>query len=216
MKKKTIAPAYRVAVTGILAAVAAALSFLESLLPALPFLPPGAKPGLSNIAVMFAAVSFGLPTMLAVILIKSMFTLFLRGLAAFFISLCGGLLSGLVMFALSRIRQRTDADGDGKRAAFGYVGISAVSAVCHNLGQLLAASLTAGVSLAPYLPLLTLFGLLFGAVTGTILGAVMPVLQRQTAAFARRNGQNGKNGKADPSAAPTEAENTRNSKVKDL
>ena len=47
-------PARRAALAGILGAEALALSWLEALLPAFPFLPPGAKPGLSNIVTMFA------------------------------------------------------------------------------------------------------------------------------------------------------------------
>ena len=45
----------RVALTGLLAALALALSFLEGLLQPLPMMPPGAKLGLSNIASMYAA-----------------------------------------------------------------------------------------------------------------------------------------------------------------
>ena len=46
-------PARRVAVTGLLAALALTLSLLEGMLPPVPVLPPGAKLGLSNLAVMF-------------------------------------------------------------------------------------------------------------------------------------------------------------------
>ena len=175
-------PAYRVALIGILSAEAVALSFLESLIPAVPFLPPGAKLGLSNVVVMFAAVSFGLPSTLAVILVKSLFTLVARGLSAALIGLCGGLISGLAMFALSRLTLRGGGKNKGA-ARFGYIGISAVSAVCHNIGQLAAASVSAGTTLFAYLPFLILFGLLFGSVTGTVLGVVLPALRRQTAVF---------------------------------
>ena len=58
MKQK----AGRVAFTGLLAALAIALSFLEGLLPPLPMMPPGAKLGLSNLATMYAAGSLGLPS----------------------------------------------------------------------------------------------------------------------------------------------------------
>ena len=53
--------ARKTALLGILCAQAIALSFLESLIPALPFLPPGAKPGFSNIVTMFAVLTLGLP-----------------------------------------------------------------------------------------------------------------------------------------------------------
>ncbi|MBR5428344.1 MAG: Gx transporter family protein [Clostridia bacterium] len=192
MKQTPSSPAYRVAMTGILSAEAVALSFLESLIPAMPFLPPGAKLGLANIVVMFTAVSFGLPSTLTVIVVKSFFTLIARGFSAFFISLCGGLLSGVVMFALSRIVLRTDdrKDAGENRARFGYIGISAASAVAHNIGQLIAASIAAGTALLSYLPFLILFGLLFGTLTGTVLGAVTPLLRRQTAVFVSKNKNN--------------------------
>ena len=106
-KEQKTSPAKRVAVAGILAALALALSFLESLLPALPFLPPGAKLGLSNIVVLFSVLTASLPQAMAIVVIKSAFTLFTAGGSAFFISLCGGLLSCLVMFLLTRLRQGT-------------------------------------------------------------------------------------------------------------
>ena len=62
---------YRLALAAVLCAQALALSFLEGLLPPIPWLPPGAKPGLSNIIIMFAADSLGLPMALTIVLIKS-------------------------------------------------------------------------------------------------------------------------------------------------
>lgn len=165
-KKQKTPPAKRVAVTGILAALALALSFLESLLPALPFLPPGAKLGLSNIVVLFSVLTASLPQAMAIVVIKSAFTLFTAGGSAFFISLCGGLLSCLVMFLLTRLRQGT----------LSLVFVSVLSAISHNLGQLAAVSLLSGTSLLAYLPALLLFGAVFGVLTGLILKIVMPVL----------------------------------------
>lgn len=49
----------RVAFTGLLAALALSFSFLEGLIPPIPVLPPGAKLGLSNIVVLYAAGSLG-------------------------------------------------------------------------------------------------------------------------------------------------------------
>ena len=50
-----------VAWVGVMASLAIALSFLESLLPQMPFLPPGAKLGLSNLVVLYAAAVTTLP-----------------------------------------------------------------------------------------------------------------------------------------------------------
>ena len=49
----------RLALMGLLFALAMALSFLESLLPALPMLPPGIRLGLSNIVTMYALFVLG-------------------------------------------------------------------------------------------------------------------------------------------------------------
>ena len=71
-----------VALTGLLAALALALSFLEGLLPPLPFLPPGAKLGLSNIVTMYAAGTLGLPCAIFLALLKGGFALLTRGAVA--------------------------------------------------------------------------------------------------------------------------------------
>ncbi|MBR1810682.1 MAG: Gx transporter family protein [Clostridia bacterium] len=184
MKTKKPSPAYRVAVVGILSAEAVVLSFLESLLPPLTFLPPGAKLGLANVAVMFTVVWAGLPAALAVTAVKALYVLITRGLSAFWISLCGGLCSVAVMYFLTRTRQT-----GRRRSSFGYIGISVLSATAHNLGQLGAASAIAGAPLIAYLPLLVLFGIFFGSVTGTVLGVVMPVLEKQSRIFSNKNKQ---------------------------
>lgn len=154
--------------TAILAAAALAVSFLERAVTAFLPLPPGIKPGLSNIVVMFVCSSLGLPYALAVALIKSGFVLLVSGTTAGFISLAGGLLSVLTMFALLKLN---------KKERFSFTGISVLSAVAHNAGQLAASSLTVGSALyLSYAPVLLVTGVLFGLITGTILNAVMPAL----------------------------------------
>ena len=59
MVKTARSSAKFVAFTGILAAVALVLSLLESLLPPIPGMPPGAKLGLSNIVSMYAVGNLG-------------------------------------------------------------------------------------------------------------------------------------------------------------
>ena len=73
MHKEEKRPAGRVALLGILCALAVALSFLEGLLPVLPV--PGAKLGLSNIVVMATLSSMNLPAALAVVFVKAAFAL---------------------------------------------------------------------------------------------------------------------------------------------
>lgn len=148
--------AKKVALMGMLAATAIAFSFLEGLLPALPFLPPGAKAGFSNIVVMFALQFFGGPAALCIAVIKSCFVLITRGGSAFFMSLGGGLLATVVMWLCVRCN-----------ASFLLMGIS--GAVAHNCAQLaVALLLTQTLGLVTYLPFLILFALCAGTVTGIL------------------------------------------------
>lgn len=155
----------QIALTGLLAALALALSFLESLLPAIAFMPPGAKLGLANIVVMLALYFLGLPYALGIVLAKACFAGLVRGMSAMFISLVGGLFSLLVLFLLKRFL----------KGRVGILGISISSAAMHNLGQLLAASIIAGTSLFfAYAPLMLIAALAAGTVTGLVYWVISP------------------------------------------
>lgn len=170
--KKSIA--YKTALGAILCAQALALSFLEGLIPPLPFMPPGAKPGFSNIITMFAAGSIGLPTAIAITLVKGGFVFVTRGLTGAVMSVSGGLFSVVAMFLLLGYAQRF----------LGLTGISIICALCHNCGQLIAAAFITGtLNIIYYAPALAVFGAVTGAVTGLILKAVMPALEKQKKYF---------------------------------
>ena len=160
--------ARRVAVTGLLGALALALSFLEGLLPPVPVLPPGAKLGLSNIAVLYAVQCLGFWPALGIALVKGVFAGLTRGGLALLMSLSRGFLSTGIVFLLYRL----------KHPRFGLLGLGISGALAHNLGQLLTASLLTTPAAAWYAPWLIGFGVLFGAVTGIILRVTMPVLNR--------------------------------------
>ncbi|MBR3835840.1 MAG: Gx transporter family protein [Clostridia bacterium] len=160
----------RVALLGIMGALALALSFLESLIPALPGLPPGAKPGLSNIVTMFMASSYSVADAFFITILKALFAGITRGSTAMLMSASGGLLSTAVACILLR----------SKKFNSGYIGIGIICAVCHNIGQLVSACLISGTwSLVfGYGPLLLLFAIVTGCVTGTVLKLVLPALNR--------------------------------------
>ena len=161
--------ARKTALLGILCAQAIALSFLENLIPSLPFLPPGAKPGFSNIVTMFTVLTLGLPQAMCITVFKAFFALMTRGATAFFMSLAGGVLSTLAMWAATKI----------KSDPFGLLGASIIAAVCHNAGQLAAAAVLTGTgAVLGYAPALLIFSLITGAVTGTVLRIVMPALEK--------------------------------------
>ncbi|MCI6388083.1 MAG: Gx transporter family protein [Ruminococcus sp.] len=170
---------YKIALFGVLSAVALTLSYLEGLIPTVAFMPPGAKMGFSNIATMFAASSMGIVSALAITFIKALFAVITRGVTAFFMSLCGGILSTVTMYLLFKLSKKT-----------GYMAIGIICALVHNFGQLIVAIITAGnLSVLGYAPVLLISGTVTGAVTGTVLRAVMPALERVTETITRKGGK---------------------------
>lgn len=170
---------YKIALFGVLSAVALTLSYLEGLIPTVAFMPPGAKMGFSNIATMFAASSMGIVSALAITFIKALFAGITRGVTAFFMSFCGGILSTVTMYLLFKLSKKT-----------GYMAIGIICALVHNFGQLIVAIITAGnLSVLGYAPVLLISGTVTGAVTGTVLRAVMPALERVTETITRKGGK---------------------------
>lgn len=170
---------YKIALFGVLSAVALTLSYLEGLIPTVAFMPPGAKMGFSNIATMFAASSMGIVSALAITFIKALFAGITRGVTAFFMSLCGGILSTVTMYLLFKLSKKT-----------GYMAIGIICALVHNFGQLIVAIITAGnLSVLGYAPVLLISGTVTGAVTGTVLRAVMPALEKVTKTITRKGGK---------------------------
>lgn len=170
LKKNVV---YKTALTGILCAQAVVLGLLESYLPATPWLPPGAKPGFSNIITMFAADSLGLSYALLITVVKSGFVLATRGVTAALMSVSGGILSTLTMYFLLKYSKK-----------LGLVGISVISALSHNAGQLITSLvITGSPKTVYYAPYLIVFGIITGILTGIIFRAVMPVLNKQKKFF---------------------------------
>lgn len=160
---------FRIAITGILAALALSLSFIERLLIALFPLPMGIKPGFSNIIVMFACTALGAVPAFGIAVIKALFAALVSGISSGFISLCGGLLSVTAILITNKMFSDKVS----------YIGISVLSAVMHNIGQTAAASVIAGSSLfLAYIPVLLISGAAFGTVTGIILNVTLPYLTR--------------------------------------
>jgi heptaprenyl diphosphate synthase len=160
----------KIALLGIFGALALVLSFLEGMLiPDIPFLPVGAKPGLSNIITMYIAGTMGFPGALYITMLKALFALITRGATGAFMSFCGGILSTVAVCLLIKYQGRI----------FSYLGIGIVGAVMHNLGQLIAACIVSGTfALLNYGKYLLIFALITGTVTGTVLLLLMPRLEK--------------------------------------
>ena len=155
-----------IAFWGVLGALAITVSALEGLFE-LPFLPPGAKPGLANVVTVAAAMISGATGALLITLIKSLFVFATRGATAFILSFTGGIIASLVTVLLLKM----------KKCLFSLTGISICGALAHNAGQLAAAAiLTKTSAIAYYAPVLLIFSLISGFVTGIILKAVAPII----------------------------------------
>ncbi len=151
---------------GVYSALAVAISAAEGMLPPLPFMPPGAKIGLSNIIVMFIACEASYPAALGIVIFKSIFALITRGATAALMTLAGGLLSATAVWLCSKSQR------------VGSVGLGIVGATAHNIGQFFVSMAIIGGAAAVYLPAMTLFGIVTGALTGLVLYLIIPTMKK--------------------------------------
>lgn len=164
MKSRRIRVLCRLA---LLAAAALALSALEGVFT--PILPPGARAGLSNVIVMLAASSLGLPSALLIVLIKAVFALLTRGAVSFLLSAAGGVVSALLLWVLFRTAR-----------LFGNLGISVLGALSHSLVQLAVSALLYGNAVWAYAPVMILLSVPSGCITAVLLTAVSPLFLCKT------------------------------------
>ncbi|MBQ2827356.1 MAG: Gx transporter family protein [Clostridia bacterium] len=158
---KIPSPARRIAYCGVFAAAAMIVSYLESFIPVGQLIGvPGLKLGLANILVAVAYFSLGASYAASVSLVRIVISSLLFGsVTSFVFSLFGGILSFTVLFLL----------GGQYKKSIGLIGISVLSAAAHNTGQILAASLVMSeISVFIYLPVLLIFSVPCGGITGTV------------------------------------------------
>ena len=158
----------KISIVAVFTAAAIVLSIFESLLPALPFLPPGAKLGISNVASMSVAGALGIPSAMLVAVLKSLFVGLTRGFTAFLMSFFGSVLSTLVAGLLLKLN----------RNPFGFIGIGILGALTHNMSQLAVAYFLTGAPVFYYLPIIVIASIIFGSVTGLMLKIVLPIIDR--------------------------------------
>ena len=155
----------QVALSGLLFALAMALSFMESAITPLLGLIPGVKIGLANIVVMYALFFMGFPQALTLTVLKAFFVGLTRGATAGLLSLSGGLVSVLVMWLLYKLPRRPT-----------YFILSVCGALGHNIGQLIASFLLSSALALTYAPIMFICGLGMGLVTSSCLAALLPAL----------------------------------------
>lgn len=145
----------------LLVSVAMILSYIESLVPAFVAV-PGVKLGLSNIATVFALYTLGWPSAIAVSLVRVLLSALLFGnIPSLIFSIAGAALALGSMIPLSRLN------------LFTSIGVSVVGAVCHNIGQVLAAIIVMKTSGIAYYLIPLLFS---GTISGIVIGIVSGIL----------------------------------------
>ena len=158
------------ALLSLMLGVAVVLTTLESMLPPLPFAPPGIRLGLANVVTMYVLFFVGKKSAFTLIVLKSVFVMLTRGALAGALSATGGILSIAVIILLHLASKKTS-----------YILLSSAGAMAFNFGQMAAASLVLSINiLALYWPLIIIFGVVLGSITGKVLEIVIPHLSRHS------------------------------------
>ena len=145
----------KLTVLALTVSVAMVLSFIESKIPAFVAI-PGVKVGLANIAVIFALYKLGAKEAVLVSLVRCVLIALLFGsVVSLAYSLAGAALSLTVMVALKKLTPLSS------------IGVSVAGGVCHNVGQIIVASLIMETNvIVYYLPFLILSGTVAGIAVG--------------------------------------------------
>lgn len=152
----------RVAYFGVFTALALIFSYVETLIP-FNFGIPGVKLGLANLVIVIALYKMRLREAYLLSIVRVLLNGFIFGnYFSIVYSLAGGLLS-LSIMALLR-----------KREGFSILGISMAGGVMHNVGQLIVAMIIVEtLSVAYYVPVLLISGLITGCVIGVVSGEML-------------------------------------------
>ncbi len=161
----------KIVLLGLLGAVAMALSYIEFLLPSGLIPLPGVRLGLSNIAVILAFALISRGAGLAVMILKLLMSLLLFGNPmSFAFSLGGSAAAYLSLLFLTLLKDKIS-----------FIGVSAASAAAHSIGQIAVAAIITGSSaVAGYLPLMLLFSIPTGVITGIVMNLIAPVCVKIT------------------------------------
>ena len=138
-------------------ALALILSYVESLIPFFCGV-PGMKLGLPNLVIVMILYCMGTKEAYLISIVRVLLSGFLFGnLFSIGYSLAGAMLSLTIMMLLKRT---------GKLKV---ITVSAIGGICHNIGQLIVASLVVeSYNIFYYTPVLLIAGLITGIIIGVI------------------------------------------------
>ncbi|MBQ7959196.1 MAG: Gx transporter family protein [Oscillospiraceae bacterium] len=155
----------KIALLGIISALTFSLSALDSVISA-P-LPLGVRIGVANIVIMLTILTVGKKEGFIITLLKSLFILVTKGITASLLSLSGGILAFLITILLLKSEKNS------------LILISVLSALTHNVGQIIMASvIMKNINTLFYLPVLMVSAIITGTITGSVIKAVMPLAEK--------------------------------------
>lgn len=149
--------AKRVALSGIMLALALIVALLESMIPPIVPMLPYAKLGLTNVVLLACFLLVGVWEGYVVLVIKCVLSAVYAGNMAM---LLWSLPSALVAYTAMVLLHRTKL--------FSVTGLSVTGGMLHNFTQILVATIVVGKSVFFYLPYMLLAGGVAGLVTGVI------------------------------------------------
>jgi heptaprenyl diphosphate synthase len=149
----------------VLVSQALVLHVIERMIP-VPVPIPGIKLGLANVISLFTIIIFGWKEATLVVFLRTILgSFFGGGISSFLYSFSGGIISTIAMALLYKYFKKV----------FSLIAISVVGAVCHNIGQILVASLVvSNVNLFYYLPVL----LISAVITGIFIGMTVQLTMK--------------------------------------
>ena len=147
----------KIALCGVLTALAMIFSYIESVIP-IPIPVPGIKLGVANIAVITILYVLGVKEAIVINLLRIALTALLFGnVNSFLFSISGAVLSLTIMIIMKRLD------------FFSCIGVSVCGGVMHNVGQLIvAANVVKTYSVIYYAPVLIIAGVFTGIIIGIV------------------------------------------------
>ena len=151
----------KIALCGVLTALAMIFSYIESVIP-VPIPVPGIKLGVANIAVITILYVLGVKEAIVINLLRIVLTSLLFGnVNSFLFSISGAALSLTIMIIMKKLD------------FFSCIGVSVWGGGMHNIGQIIAAVFIMGSeAIVFYLPVLIVSGVFTGVVIGVVSGIV--------------------------------------------
>lgn len=165
MRSRNSSSTKRMVLLALMLSIALMIHIVESMLPALVFIVPGLKLGLTNIVTLIMIYKFRLSECLLIVILRVVIaSIFGGGPSMFLFSLAGALSSLFVMLLAQR----------SKFLGLSTTGVSVIGSIFFNVGQLVVASfMIRSASIFAYLPIMGFMSVLTGIFVGLISNYIL-------------------------------------------